>query len=294
MKNIEQDKEFIKLWKKIDISEIKNLVEKAIEKNKNLKPNIPENIYINTGKPPKVLVYTYKNSFNFKLINSIFSSLFPPNLEVKISDLVPLEFNSLSKYDLLVLGVGETIPASVFQQPDFQDFIYGAKKSIGISNFSENRLEKDIGELVNNLDFWFLSFKKNYEDFKNNFKNIEYLGLWQIMAFPFTNWEIDGEVKILKNLNINNETLINTIQKYRKVHSEQPYPLISAVNSAEYISYEDKMNENIKDVLFEIFEKQIYPKQKFKVEREKVLNYRENIVKNINNLKQKIEEMVYE
>jgi hypothetical protein len=289
-KDIEKDKEFLELWNKINISEIKNLVDETLKEKKLLKPNIPEKIYLNVGKTPKILVYTNRNSFNFKLINSVFPLIFPENVYTKISDLIPVEFNSLSKYDLVVIGTGEVLPKTVFKQPDFQDFFYGAKKSIGIFDIPSDSFDKTVRETVKSLDYWFVNSKLTVK--KTDFKNAKYLGLWQILAFPFTDWEVDGKVKVSKDLGITNELLINKIQKYRKVYAEQLYPLMAALNSAEFISYEDKLNENIKDILFDIFGRQFVPNKEFKVDKEKVLNYRKEIMNNIRNLKQKIEELI--
>ncbi len=292
MKNIEQDKEFIDLWNKIDISEIKNLVDSAVKEKKDLKPNIPERIYLNTGKPPKILIYTSKKSFNFRLINSMLPLIFPENVQTKISDLTPLEFNSLSKYDMVVVGTGEVLPEAVFKQPDFQDFFYGAKKSIGIFNVPKNSLDDTVKDTIKIFDYWFVNSKEHLNNFSKDFNNVQYLGLWQIVAFPFTDWETDGKVKIPKDLDTTNELLINKIQKYREVHSEQLYSLIATLNSAEFVSYEDKLNQGIKEILFDIFGKQVLPNNEFKVNKEKVLNYRKEIIKNIGNLKQKIEEII--
>ena len=288
--DIDKDREFLELWEKIDINEISNLVKKVLDNNHKLKPNIPENIYINNNKLPKILIYTNKNSINYKITNMFFHLFTPFNFEIKISNIVPLEFNNLTKYDLVVIGTGEFLKKSIFEQPDFKDYLYGAQKTIGIFELPQEDLKNDIKSFIQNLDYWFVLTKKTYSNL--HLKNLEYLGFWQILAFPYTIWEIDRQIKIKRESKITNEILIETIQKYRRVYSEQLLPLISGVNSAEYIQYEENPYENIKEFLIDILGKKVVFSKEIKIDRKKVLDYRNKVYKNMQNLKQKIEELV--
>jgi tetratricopeptide (TPR) repeat protein len=293
---------------------------KGYRKSLDIQPHNPLSNYLynstqfieylkNTPKPKsntvkKALVFSSYTSSNFsdRLSYHFISSLFPNNVEVEVAPLFPLPFKNLQEYDLVVLGMGESLSRKPLMQPQFLEYIKTAPTLLGILSlkYSENHNKEALKELVKHMKTCFVRTKKDSLIFGKKPKNMTVLGDWSISQFPNTKWTLEEELKLslheLENCGAL-DRIVQQVQNYRKVSTPNPQILLCSLLASEHVSYEEqhyfdgKKSGEFEALLEDIFEKN-YPEGKyFKVDKQKVLLYKEETLKRVERMKKKIREL---
>ena len=119
--------------------------------------------------------------------------------------------------------------------------------------------------------------------------------------FPLSQWTEKGKINIIPRIvDDNNDALsiIKKIQTYKTVESSRLHPLLAGLQSCdEFIFYEQKeMGENrpsnkFNNMLYDIFGSDFKEGVLYKVDKNKVLDYRRFVFKNLEIIEKKIKEI---
>lgn len=266
---------------------------------------------IKKNAQPKVAIYSWthiSNNFGDRFPYHLAPMLFPANWELNFYGITPYDFNNLKKYDLVILGMGNSIFHEVLRQEDFLDFFSTANKLVGIFGTQFRPLiDKEIfGSLIGQLDYWFARYKDDIEIYGKDVPHASHLGDWLISLFPVSRWTDKGDL-ILRNEHICNnnmplDRLMQHIQKWRRVSSPRVHTLLCALCSAEYARYQEERDHmhngeaiasgKFRSMLSDVFNKNIHEDEWFKVNREIVIKYKTDVRSNMARMRKKIIELV--
>jgi len=212
------------------------------------------------------------------------------------------------KYDLLIVGNGNSIFPPNFLNISLLNYIRRAERSVGIfglqyySNYSSENYST-LSSIIEKLDFVFMRYKRELNIVKklSNKKEVYHSGDLLTNLFPFTKWKINKTKYIMAREPFRIHAIdfyIREIQLYRNVYSERVHPLLCALCSAEKVAYREQYeflnseSGKFKAMLFDIFGKEFQQKKFFKVDREKVWNYKRYVQKSINRIVEKLSELL--
>ena len=212
------------------------------------------------------------------------------------------------KYDLLIIGNGNSIFPPNFLNISLLNYIRRAKKSVGIFGlqyyYSYSSEDYNIlSSLIEKLDLVFMRYKRELNIVKklSNKKEIHHSGDLLVKLFPFTQWKIDKTKYIMAREPFRIHAIdfyIREIQLYRNVYSERIHPLLCALCSAEKVAYREQhefLNSEsgkFKAMLFDIFGREFPQKQFFKVDKKKVWNYKNYVQKSTDRIVEKVSELI--
>lgn len=211
-------------------------------------------------------------------------------------------------YDLLIIGNGNSIFPPVFLSDSLLSYVKRAKRSIGIfglqyhSNYSIENYNT-LSSLIEQLDCVFIRYKKELDVIKrvSSGRELYHSGDLLINIFPLTKWRIDKTKYIAAREPFRIHAIdfyIREIQLYRNIYSERLHPLLCALCSAEKVAYREQYeflnseSGKFKAMLFDIFGREFPQKQFFKVDREKVWNYKNYVQKSTNKIVEKLSELI--
>ncbi len=270
-----------------------------------------EKIHIHRHASPKVVIYSWNhisNNFGDRLPHHLVAPLFPADWELHFAAITPYDFFDLKSYDLVVLGLGNSLFHRVLQQPKFLDFFTTAPKLVGLFGTQYRSLinTQILRALIEKMDLWFARYRDDVELYGSGRSNVSHLGDWLISLFPTTRWTQDTTITLQKDQICNDQIpldrLIQYIQRGRRVFSPRIHTLLCALCSAEYVSYHEQRNFEISgrpvasgkfaSLLQDIFEKE-YPEDNwFEVERDKVVAYKAMVQQNMIDMRKKILELM--
>ncbi|TNF69506.1 MAG: hypothetical protein EP298_03195 [Gammaproteobacteria bacterium] len=292
--------------KKMDL--LKLFQHNGLYLQKELKISNHESLFLVSSKPllkqrpkKKVLVVSYNNIGNFgdRLGAHCLTKILPSNAFVEYATFKPFSANLKVKYDLVIIGIGNSIFEPILTD-ELITLVRHAKKSIGIfgTQYREKISQKNIKELFKYLDFWFARYKEDvliYGDYANQ---VEHLGDWLISEFPMVNASEEGVLKvgdeILKNLPL--DRTIQQINKYKQVFSTRLHPLICAMTSADQIGYLEQPDVDgllagkFRSMLLDVYGYHYPQNQMFQNDKLAVANYRGLVLRKMKLLENKIDE----
>ncbi len=297
------DKEAYAYWENTS-----KLLKKNLEENKNqdIKKEHAETKQVNIlkHKGPKVIVYSYNNVQNFgdRLGYHLIPLILPANSHIDFAKVCPYDVLAPKKYDLLIMGIGNSLFEPIINQQGFVNLIKSAPKSIGIfgTQYRESINKELMNEIIDSLDFWFARYQDDIDYYGKNKRNIYHLGDWLVSLFPITQYINDEILVVGKQIEMAGslDRLIQYIQKYRKVYSKRLHSLLCALCSAEYAAYEEQYEYygqtagKLQNLMLDIFG-EIYPeKEFFLVDKQKVIDYKTKILNNMEIMKTKIREIL--
>jgi hypothetical protein len=277
----------------------------SIELEKQIKNQIIIKIKKKNTLNPRILILSYANCHNFgdRLGSSLIKQLLPASAELVYSPLPPFWQNPGSDFDLVIVGTGH----SVFHRtltPELLETLAKIPYKIGIFGTQYRALldREKMSQLVNLLDHW---YARNSEDIYcfGRTSNVSHLGDWLISAFPITHWKLDRKLVInadfIRQL-YDLERTIGEIQSYRIVHSARLHPLLCALTSAEFVSFNEQQemekpvqSGKFRSLLIDIFQEYFMPNQVFKVDKAAVISYKEKVAKNVVKMRDKIQLLLY-
>lgn len=247
------------------------------------------------GSPPKerlkkVLILSCANVGNFgdRLGYHLIHSVLPADVEVTHAFLSPWNVPD-GDYDLIVLGVGNSLFAPLLTE-NLLRLLDKVPHKVGIfgtqyrSQLPENRLV----QVIDRLDHWFARYEEDCLLYGGKHPTT-HLGDWLIDAFSLSRWVED------KTLSIGDEILsdrpldrtIQTIQRYRRVHSSRLHPLLCALTSAEQVSYSEQrdtgsdISGKFRSLLIDVFGKALPDNEFWDVDRDAVISYKSYVSSNV-------------
>ena len=93
------------------------------------------------------------------------------------------------------------------------------------------------------------------------------------------------------------DRIVQQVQNYRKVSTPNPQVLLCSLLSSEQVSYEEqhyfdgKKSGEFEALLEDIFEQNFPERKYFKVDKQKVLLYKEETLKRVERMKKKVREL---
>ena len=254
----------------------------------------------------KIAIVSYGNCPNLgdRIGQYIIFNMLPYNCEVKFLYLPPFWKDNDKKeiYDLVIIGTGHSIFYKTLENEDFLKFLRYQKKIIGVFGLQYHDLldMKKFQAFTNLFNHIFVRNKKDLEFFSQK-DRISHSGDILTSFFPLSQWTDKGKINIKPGIvDDNNDALsiIKKIQTYKTVESSRLHPLLAGLQSCdEFIFYEQKeMGENqpsnkFNNMLYDIFESDFKEGFLYKVDKNKVLDYRRFVFKNLEIIEKKIKEI---
>ena len=262
---------------------------------------------VEPGVPPKerlkkVLILSCANVGNFgdRLGYHLIHSILPADVEVTHAFLSPLHVPD-DEYDLMILGVGNSLFAPLLTD-DLLRLMDKIPRKIGIFG-TQYRSQMPVDKLrsvVDRLDHWFARYQEDQLVYGRNSPNTTHLGDWLIEAFPLMRWTNNETLsigdEILADLPIDRS--IQTIQRYRRVHSTRLHPLLCALTSAEQVSYAEQRDTGLeisgkfRSLLLDVFGRELPCDTFWDVDRDAVVTYKSRVSNNVANLRMKLHEIL--
>lgn len=249
-------------------------------------------------KLKRVGVLTFSNVGNFgdRLGMHLLSSVLPSNGIVERLYFHPWNARQDAEYDLLIIGIGNSLFAPLLHQPLLR-LIEQSKHAIGIfgTQYREEFSKDSLLAVIERLDYWFARYQSDIDYYQARSEHVIHLGDWLIREFVSTMPTIHD-----KQLNIGDEVLrdlpldrtIQNIQSYAKVHSSRLHPLLCALTSASIVSYTEQrgretghVSGKFEALLLDIFGQAFPENTPWHVNRVAVMNYRDAVITRIDYLR---------
>jgi hypothetical protein len=258
----------------------------------------------------RALVMSYYNHANFgdRLGYHILNGLMPADAEVTYGSLYPWNVPE-GDYDLLVLGIGNSLLAKDACLPELSRLMEGIPRAIGIfgTQFREQfqrpdaaaALEAILGRLVT----WWARYEEDMLAFGRGRDNVRHLGDWLIAAFPMAAPRLDKGLAIPPEIISQEKPLdrmIQEIQSYRAVSSARLHTLLCALASADHVSFQEQRESGdplrtsgkFRSMLYDIFGRTFEEGELFAVDRDAVIGYKRKVEANLGALRSQLRELL--
>ncbi len=254
-------------------------------------------------RAPKVLVLSYYNDPNFgdRLGYHLINAVLPPSALVIHATVLPWSVPD-ENFDLLVLGIGNSLNAATVRRDELFSLVDRIPNSVGIFGTQYPTQYGRIGQLdrlkrlLGTLSVWFARYQQDIRVFGEGRDNIIHLGDWLISAFPMTRWRKSQTLIVPPEIKTRQHSLDRTIQRiqaYRRVDSARLHPLLCALTSAEEVAYREQYEDpfgsasgKFEAMLLDVFGASHPPGEFFKVNRQAVAAYKVKVADNIEVLRQ--------
>lgn len=251
---------------------------------------------ISNMKRVGVLSFANVGNFGDRLGMHLLSSILPSHAVVEKLYFHPWNARQDVNYDLLIIGIGNSLFAPLLND-NLIKLIESSKVSIGIfgTQYREEFENKQLLNVIDRLDFWFARYQEDIEIYAKSYTNVVHLGDWLIREFMSTMPTITDQKLVISDEVLKNpplDRIITNIQSYSIVHSERLHPLLCALTSASVVSYTEQrgrggdiVSGKFKSMLLDIFGKHYPENVQWQVDRLAVMNYRDKVMNNIEQLK---------
>ena len=257
-----------------------------------------------------VLVLSYYDTANFgdRLGYHVLNSVLPPHAEATYSGLSQWKVPD-RHYDLLILGIGNSLLPHDAVNHRLLGLLKTVQKSIGIfgtqyrSMFKSGPAADGLSKILDRLDTWWARYEDDLEIFGSGRSNARHLGDWLITAFPMSVPSNDKGLTVPAEFireNVSLDRAIQRIQAYPAVMSSRLHPLLCALTSAKEVGYYEQRaipNSNepsgkFASMLHDVFGRSFDEGELFQVDRTAVLRYKQQVTRNVGDLRQQLMEML--
>lgn len=247
----------------------------------------------------RVLVMSYFNMANFgdRLGYHVLNHILPPDVEVAYGQIRPWTVPP-GEFDLLVLGIGNSLIANDACLPELADLLTRIPCSIGIfgiqfrEQFREPAAARALEFILSKLTTWWARYEEDVLAFGKDRANVRHLGDWLIAAFPLATPTKDKGLTIPADIIKDEKPLdrvIQQIQSYRGVSSARLHTLLCALTSADDVAYTeqridgrgDAASGKFRSLLYDIFGRTFDEGALFPVDRGDVVRYKRKVGANI-------------
>ncbi len=242
------------------------------------------------------------DTFGDRLGMQMINALLPGEADVHHLDFRTLN-EARQQYDLVVLGAGN----SLFQpllSGEVLDVIGRGKASIGIfgTQYRELIPRPALDSVIERLDTWFARSEDDVLMYGRGRTNVVHLGDWLIDQFPLNRGSEDAPLQIGPETGVELplDRIIKVIQSHRQVHSARLAPLLCALTSADYASYEeaaspqqaDIVSGRFRSMLIDIFGRSYPEKEVFMIDRDAVRRYKARVHRNVAKVGERIDALL--
>jgi len=258
------------------------------------------------GPGQRVLVMSYCNMANFgdRLGYHMLNGVLPADAIVTYGTIHPWHVPD-QDYDLLILGIGNSLIASDACLPELADLLDRAPKAIGIfgtqyrEQFAHPTAAAALDRILGKLTTWWARYEDDLLAFGRGRGNVRHLGDWLISAFPMATPTSDKGLTIPPDI-IRQENpldrMIQQIQSYRAVSSARLHTLLCALTSADHVAYQeqkiddggDLVSGKFRSLLLDIFGRTFPEDELFAVDRAAVVRYKRRVDANIADLRDEL------
>lgn len=258
----------------------------------------------------RVLVLSYLNYKNFgdRLGFPVFNAMVPANVQVVHAPL-NFGFRPEGAFDLLVLGLGQSLNAQAILSPVLAEFMDRIPHTIGIfgtqyhSQYGERLGAGRFREFLARLTTWWARYETDIRDYGQGLPDVRHMGDWLVSAFPMTEWRIDKTLVVGADT-INNELpldrMTQQIQAYRRVDSARLHTLLCALTSAESVTFHEQRETadrgepsgKFDAMLRDIFGRSLPENAWFDVDRAAVVRYKMKVEANMAALRRQIADLL--
>ena len=256
---------------------------------------------------PRVWVLSFANSGNFgdRLGVHLLHSVLPPHAVVRHISFNPWDAPADETPDLLIVGIGNSVFQPLLTDELFR-LVERTPKAIGIfgTQYHEMMPMKGLGQLLGDLDVWFARSREDLTRYGHLAHDARHLGDWLIDAFPMAEPR-KGEILRLPSEALGQQAALDRyimmIQHHARVYSPRLHPLLCALTSAREVAYSEQHalvgdrrlpSGKFSALLHDIFGQSYPPGQPFLVDRIAVANYKAQVRRNIEGLRDTIGSML--
>jgi hypothetical protein len=237
-----------------------------------------------------VMSFGGDDTFGERLGVQMINALLPGEAEVHHLNLNTLQ-EARQQYDLVVLGTGN----SLFQpllNGDVLELLGRGKSTIGIfgTQYRELLPRPAMDRVIERLDTWYARSEDDVLMYGRGRNNVVHLGDWIIDQFPLNRGFETAPLTIGPETGVELplDRIMKVIQSHREVHSERLAPLLCALTSADYASYEESsahqpgiVSGRFRSMLIDIFGRSYPEKELFMVDRDAVRRYKSRVHRNV-------------
>jgi hypothetical protein len=242
------------------------------------------------------------DTFGDRLGLQMINALLPGEADVHHLNARTLD-EARNEYDLVVLGAGNSLFQPLLSSAVL-DIVGRGKSSIGIfgTQYRELIPRPAIDRVIERLDTWFARSEDDVLMYGRGRSNVVHLGDWLIDQFPLSRGSEDEPLQIGPETGVELplDRIIKVIQSHRQVHSARLAPLLCALTSADYASYEeaaspqqaDIVSGRFRSMLIDIFGRSYPEKEVFMVDREAVRRYKSRVHRNVAKVGERIDALL--
>jgi len=253
----------------------------------------------------KVGVVSYHNAPNFgdRLGYHVLNALLPAEAVVTHGGINPWTLPE-EPYDLLILGIGNSLNAPPIARPELQRLVAAAPHTLGIfgTQYREQYRAlidpKLFDALLSNMTTWWARYEEDIHAFGRGRSNVRHLGDFLISAFPMATPTIDRNLHIpadIKATDVPLDRVIQQIQSFRWVTTERVHPMLCALTSAFQVKYREQreyegypMSGKFHSQLHDVFGRTYEEDKFFEVDRDAVVRYKARVAENMEALRAQI------
>ncbi|HEY8002896.1 MAG TPA: methyltransferase domain-containing protein [Phenylobacterium sp.] len=260
---------------------------------------------LSSRAPKKVLVLSYFNDPNFgdRLGYHVINGLIPADAVVTHASVKPWSVPD-EDFDLLILGIGNSLNAATVARPELHRLIDSVPHTLGIFGTQYRYQYRELIDptlfdaLLGKLTTWWARYEEDIHAFGRGRTNVRHLGDMLISAFPNATPTLDKILDITADMRFRDmplDRLIQKIQGYKRVSSARIHPLLCALTSAEAVRYQEQLEDGngtssgkFRSQLYDIFGRTFEEDKLFIVDREAVFRYKRMVEANMADLKAQI------
>jgi hypothetical protein len=253
-----------------------------------------------TRKRVHVISYNNVGNFGDRLGFHMLNDVLPPHSEVSWGNFRP--FTTVPEgLDLLVVGIGNSLFGDLIDDQLIQS-TKKARASIGIFGTQYHPLlpRNRLTNLLDSLTHWFARYEEDIQLYGRGRSNVSHLGDWLINAFPLAMATDDKVLNIGKEIwnDLPLDRTIQFIQRHRRVFSERVHPLLCALTSANEVAYKEQRESGnpavssgkFRSMLIDIFDQTFSENVVWRVDRDKVAVYKEQVRRRTDELRSYLSE----
>jgi hypothetical protein len=249
-----------------------------------------------------VMSFGDDDTFGERLGAQMINALLPGEAEVHHLNLKTLQ-EARHQYDLVVLGTGN----SLFQpllNGEVLELLGRGKSTIGIfgTQYRELLPRPAVERVIERLDTWYARSEDDVLMYGRGRSNVVHLGDWIIDQFPLNRGFETAPLTIGPETGVELplDRIMKVIQSHREVHSERLAPLLCALTSADYASYEETASAHqpgivsgrFRSMLMDIFGRSYPEKELFMVDRDAVRRYKARVHRNVTMVGERIDTLL--
>ncbi len=239
-------------------------------------------------------------NFGDRLGYHTLNGVLPPSAVVSYCHFYPWNVPSAEYIDILIIGIGNSIFEPLLQEHVIR-LVERVPCAIGIfgTQYRKSLNRDNLKRLMKPLYSWHARSLEDIELFGDFNHNVRHLGDWLVDSFPIATPVLKDELNIASRMAamVSGNTplshapldrVIQFVQQYERVWSPKLHLLLCALTSANAVAYSEQRDFGFNEVsgkfnslLNDVFGRHFPENRYFDVDRQKVVDYKLKVRKNI-------------